>query len=258
MMSDSDKKKYKTNYLSQVICQLTFPKQDTITDEVLKSYKDSLGKAYSTLSTIRQRGIIIEGDGSAIKSHEEDNVLWQIESSYASHVITITNESFAITYAKYIKFRDYKGTVADAQRLFFETVKCIETINRVGLRYVNQVAPKKLDNGWQQYINPKLTASLDFVDPTLLRRSMHTMFIQHDEDVKVNFNYGLFNEYFPAPISKDEFILDFDAFTDSPRKFEECASLLEGFNKVIAIYFERSITDDLREEMGVIEDGTEA
>jgi len=84
------------------------------------------------------------------------------------------------------------------------------------------------------------------------------MFIQHDEDVKVNFNYGLFNEYFPAPISKDEFILDFDAFTDSPRKFEECASLLEGFNKVIAIYFERSITDDLREEMGVIEDGTEA
>ncbi len=82
---------------------------------------------------------------------------------------------------------------------------------------------------------------------------MHAMFIQHTDDIKVNFNYGIFNEYFPSPIIKNEFILDIDAYTDSPKKYEECRNLIEELNTVIAIYFERSITEDLRKLMGVIE-----
>lgn len=253
-MASAEKKKYRKNYLVQVICQLTFDKNDAISEETLKTYKNSLGEGYAELSTIRQQGIIIEGNGSELKSHTEDNHLWQIESIDKSHQITITNQSFAITYSKYVIFRDYIEVVNAAQSAFFAQFSGIVQLNRTGLRYINQVAPPSLEQGWGQYITDKLTASLGFVEPGKLRRSMQTMSIQHDEDIKINFNFGIFNEFFPAPVIKNEFILDFDAFTDSAHSFEDCRGLIEKFNTAIAIYFEDSITNDLRSEMGVIDD----
>ena len=255
-MPDPNKKKYKKNYLNHVICQLTFVKTEVISEEPLKLYKGSLGDDYAELATIRQRGVIIESSGSQLKSRTEDSNLWQIESKDKTHTITITLKSFSITYRNYVKFRDYIEIVTKAQRLFFAQFDDISIINRVGLRYVNQIKPPKLEKGWGQYIDGSLTASFDFVDSHMLRRSMHSMSIQHDDDTKVNFKYGLFNEYFPAPIVDDEFILDIDAYTDSPQKFEDCRNLIQNFNKIIAIYFERSITDELRNEMRVIEDAT--
>lgn len=252
-MPKSEKKKYKRNFLSQVICQLTFSSHEQISEDTLKTFKTSLGDEYSELSIIKQQGIIIENDGSQIISHAEDSYLWKIESTDKTHAITITHESFAITHTSYTKFRDYIQVVTRAQKLFFEQFSGVVAINRTGLRYINQIVVDELTDGWQQYINKQLTAAFDFVESSKLRRSMHSLSLQHDDDTKVNINYGLFNEYFPAAIVNNEFILDIDTYIDVPQKFDECVEHIERFNKVIAVYFEQSITDELRNIMGVIE-----
>ncbi len=253
-MTEPAKKKYKNNFLIQVICQLRFASDGSITEEALVAYKKALGADYGELATIKQQGIIIENTGSEVKSHTEDSNVWQIESTDKSHVITVTPESLALMHTSYTKFREYVETVKKVHELFFGQFTSINEVSRLGLRYVNKIAPKGLEHGWSEYIAPELTAALDFVDPSKLRRSMHSMSIQHDKDIKLNFNYGIFNEYFPAPVTQNEFILDIDAFTDSPFELEVSDQLIEKFNTVIAVYFEKSISDPLRSEMEVIED----
>ncbi len=252
-----EKKKYRNNYLSRVICQIKFAKNTSINDKSLDDYLKALGDEYSELANVKQQGIIIESSGSDLKTQTENTDLWEIQSSDKKHAITITQESLAITFIEYIKFRDYMVIVDKAVKLFLEKFEDIEGFQRIGLRYINQVTPDSLEEGWSHYINPKLTAMLDFVELDKTRRSMHTTVIQHDEDTKVSFNFGIFNEFFPAPIKKNEFILDLDAFIDSTTELDKFSEIIEKFNACIAIYFEQSITDELRNKMGVIEDGTD-
>jgi uncharacterized protein (TIGR04255 family) len=108
-----------------------------------------------------------------------------------------------------------------------------------------------------EYIDSRLTEVLDFVESAQLRRSMHSMVIAHDDETQINFNFGIFNQYFPAPITDREFILDLDAYTPFAIEAGDCDRMVEKFNQVIAIYFEASITEKLREEMGVLGEETE-
>jgi uncharacterized protein (TIGR04255 family) len=250
----SEKKKYKANYLSQVICQLNYASVDGINDTSMKAYKELLGKDYGELAGVTRQGIIIQNDGSGIHTEIENSTLWQIESVDKTHTITIGHDNLAITFNQYTHFRDYIEIVAKSQDLFFELFPALQQIDRLGLRYINQVKPDGSGVTWKDYINTQLTEVLGFVSADKIRRSMHSMVIEHDEETRVNFNFGIFNQYFPAPIVEDEFILDLDSYTSAAVKPNECRHLIEKFNTAIAIYFEMSITDKLRNKMGVIDD----
>ena len=257
-MTEPEKKKYRTNYLTQVVCQLNFAAIDSINDGSMKAYKDSLGEEYAELANVTQKGIIVQNDGSDLHTEFEDKTIWQIESSDKTHTITVAQESLAITFMKYEKFRSYFEIISKVHSLFFEQFTAIQQIDRLGLRYVNQIKLPEKNINWADYINPMLTASLGFVETEKIRRSMQSMVIDYDDETRINYNFGIFNQYFPAAIVENEFILDLDAYTSSAQKPSECPRLLQQFNKTIAIYFELSITDKLREVMEVIEDESES
>ncbi len=73
------------------------------------------------------------------------------------------------------------------------------------------------------------------------------------DDYKMNFNFGLHNSEFPAKISRKEFILDFDFYTEYVER-DKIFPMLREFNKESAIMFERCIKDDLRKHMEVIDE----
>ena len=73
------------------------------------------------------------------------------------------------------------------------------------------------------------------------------------DDYRVNFNYGMFNSEFPAKISRKEFILDFDFYTEYVEQ-ETIIPLIKKFNKEAAIMFEKCIKDGLRKKMGEIDE----
>jgi uncharacterized protein (TIGR04255 family) len=251
-MPEIEKKKYKKNYLSQVVCQLNFAALEAVNDTSMKAYKESLGNGYAELSTVMQKGIVIQNDGTDLHTEVEDKNMWQIESSDKSHTIVISKETLTINFTHYEGFRQYIEIVEKAHELFFGVFQDLQQINRLGLRYINQIKIEQTDVNWAEYIDSKLTESLKFVDYDKIRRSMHSLVIEHDDETRINFNYGIFNQYFPAPVIDNEFIIDFDAYASSAVKASECRKLIEKFNTIIAIYFEKSITDKLREKMEII------
>lgn len=249
--SSSKTKTYKKNFLTQVIYKLNFIPDESITEEGLKTYKKSLGDNYSTLSNIVQQGLLIQGDPSGITTEQNESMVWRIESKDDTHIIEVEKNSFAIVVKNYQHFKDMRIIVENAQSLFIKQFKEIKDVQRLGLRYIDQIKVDKKNVNWADYINSKLTAHLDFADRDTLRRSMHTMVIAYDDETQINLNYGIFNNYFPAPIIDEEFILDFDAYTTFSVQIGDTLTILDKFNTVLTDLFEQSITDKLREIMEV-------
>jgi uncharacterized protein (TIGR04255 family) len=132
----------------------------------------------------------------------------------------------------------------------------VKIINRIGLRYINQVKPtdnsKPLD--WSQYINQHLIGGLSFATETDegLARSFSQQVYRRDE-YELTFSYGIWNDDFPNPIVAKRFILDFDCSSSVPREKTDITlrSEIATYNALIEKHFEASITDKLREELGV-------
>jgi uncharacterized protein (TIGR04255 family) len=253
-MSVPPKKKYQKNYLTQIIFQLQYNPNEKVNTVTMKRFKELLGAAYSKLETVAQRGAIIQNDGTDFKVEKEEKSVWRVVSNDKSHVIDVSTDSFAVSYTTYLTYREYGPVIANVQSKFIEAIEGLETANRIGLRYINTIIPNSKVDNWDEYINPKLASSLGLVEKSKLRRSMHSMVFQEDDETSINLNFGIFNKYFPAPIVDNEFIIDIDAFYPGEINTKDCDRLLKHYNKQIAIYFETSITDKLREEMGVIDE----
>jgi len=74
-------------------------------------------------------------------------------------------------------------------------------------------------------------------------------------DLFLTYQYGLYNADFPAPIRKRNFVLDFDAYCQGPQNFDDIRRNIDLFHDKIQDLFERSITDKLRNKMGINTDG---
>jgi uncharacterized protein (TIGR04255 family) len=251
-MIDKGKKKYKVNYLSEVIFQIRFAEQKDINVETIKEYKRSLGASYSDLSDVVQQGIIIHNDGSEFSTENEDVHTWQIESKDKVHTVIIEKNSLAVVFKQYVNFKKYSELVGNTLDNFKKAFPNIKYVDRLGLRYVNKIRPKDKTKKWDELLNKELVGSLKFVKVEKVRRSMSSIVISHDDETMVTINSGLFNQYYPSPIIDHEFILDIDAFSPSPVKIDDVMELTSKFNTTIAVYFECSITDDLRLMMEVI------
>lgn len=142
-------------------------------------------------------------------------------------------------------------------KLIFETLADlypIKIINRVGLRYINQI---KIESGdpidWNGLIHPSLfSVQREFISrENGLLRSMHYLELK-EEGYNLKFQFGLFNSEYPNPISRKEFVLDYDCSTNEEIDISRIFVKANEFNKKIHEWFEKSIQDGLRDIMGVV------
>lgn len=256
MNEDGVKRKYRKNFLEKVLYKADFEKCLDISTVSIKKYKTALGNEYDPLSEIEQQGFTVQGDSSGVKTEPKTEVHWKIESKQNSHYLEIDDSSFAIVFTKYVKFADYISIVATLHNEFFSVFPNIQSLNRIGLRYINNIKiPSPVFSKWSDYINPHLATSFEFYkeNPSILRRSMHIDAVEHDDETRLNINYGLFNSYFPAPMVDNSFILDIDVFSAYQVSPKDGVKILTDFNKVVAIYFEKSVTEKLRQLMEVVD-----
>ena len=133
-------------------------------------------------------------------------------------------------------------------------------INRIGLRYVDQIEIAKEGTTrtswasfWNKYIDSKLIQSLAFADDDKqIARQMNSIEMNY-ERFMLRFQYGIYNADYPAPNKKHSFIIDTDVYSAGLYDGDECNSLLDIFHEKASMWFEKSIKDALRKKMEVIE-----
>lgn len=239
-------KKYKRNYLSDVIFKIDFPVILELTENPPRQFQNKIINDFPILEPIKQ--IDIE-----IKRQETTQVLstlWKFKNEDNSNLIELKINSLAVIQKKYTDYQDFKKLINIANKAIFD-IYPITKINRLGLRYINQInleEPKFFE--WEDYINNSLLGGLKFIKiKNKIRRIMQSIRITPEEDIILNLVSGIFNSTYPGKIVKKEFILDYDCFTKIQFDKETLEKKVDKFHKIIVKYFKKSITDKFRKKL---------
>ncbi|MFA4861304.1 TIGR04255 family protein [Methanoregula sp.] len=248
--------KYPKNYLDNVIVRIDFasPLED-LRDNIPEELNQTILKSFPILEPKE----IFEGGFEFKISKEQQSVDNIDKEKYQDWVyfgknrekeVHISVKFFSVSYHNYQSFEELRTDFLNISKTLFTRSPSLG-IKRLGLRYINKIFIKERNpTVWDKYIDKKLLCIFGIIEnKNLISRAFQTL-IFNEDDVRVTFQYGIFNSDFPAIIHKKEFILDFDAaHNELIENFSELEKKLERCRKPIVRMFENSITEALRRKM---------
>lgn len=246
-----DKREYKTNFLTNVIFRVDFPKILELSEKAPSEFQKKINDTFPILEEIKAHRLDFE-----VKSSEEDISLkqekataWQFSNKEKTKKIFLDPEFVYIEYTKYTSFEEF---FTDIKFVFgtFTDLYPIKIAKRIGLRYINQI---KIPAGdpfkWSGLIHENLLSTTEFVTKKdNIVRSMHLLQLR-EETNNLLFQFGFFNSEYPNPIARKEFALDYDCSTDKETEISEIYAKANEFHKLIGNHFEKSILEGLRTMM---------
>jgi uncharacterized protein (TIGR04255 family) len=242
-------KKYVTNFLTNVIVRVDFPNNllvedrlpPEVTKTILKSFplsepKKILGKEFKITS---EKDIKLD-------TNEFKRVEWHFFGKNREKTLVLAPETLFISYNEYSSFEVMKSEFMDVISKIFECFQDVQ-INRIGLRYINEIEVNKpVPIDWALYVDEKLLSIFDICeDRSKLARGFSNLVLNFG-DMMLSFNYGMHNPDMPAPIKKEIFILDYDAYYMGFIEQNELEKNLIKFHNKIEEMFEKNIRDGLR------------
>lgn len=248
--------KYPKNFLDKVIVRIDFASPlEELRDNIPSDLNQTILKCFPILEPkeIVEGGFEFEFSKEKSRFDQVDKEKYQEWIYFGKNrekELHINVKFFSITYHKYQSFEELRRDFHNISKLLF-TISSSFGIKRLGLRYINKIfinEPEPTD--WGKYLDNKLLCSFDIVDnKKTISRAFNTL-VFNEDNVRITFQFGVFNADFPAVIHKKEFILDFDAACNGLiDSFHELEKNLENCRKPIKITFERHITDELRGKM---------
>ena len=189
---------------------------------------------------------------------------------------TLSKEKQTVDKVEYDEYRYYDGTMNNCvcfssdtvffevkshfsyeklQKQFSEIFKIlgskykIESFNRIGLRYVNEIEGFK-----EEYFSKELLINQSFLKNLIGKSksfeealSLGRMGLKND-NTTTNFVYGKPNKNYPAKQTDQIFLLDYDSFATGVHK-DDLLDIIDKLHQNIINLFEASIADVLRKEM---------
>ncbi len=241
---------YKKNFLKKVICRIDF---DQIVLNKVQDFHKKINKFFPIVEEEKGEEGMINFDMKTkeVKQITNQIVTWNFYNKSRNKKIKI-HPTFL--YLEYDSYKDSKELIKDIDSiLIFVKEFEIKTINRMGLRYINEIPNNDQDIlNWGRYINDDIIGSLKFIkdNSKTISRSMGQIVIKEDFG-DINLSFGLWNSNFPNEISEKLFVLDFDAYSKYPLGLgdSDIKEIIKGYNQKIETLFESLIKEELRKIM---------
>ena len=242
----SPNRTYKKNFLDNVIVRVDFQKIDL-------DFLESFHKEIKDVFPFQEKNEVLNSMIVALNQKGPETTtrsVWIFHNARKTKKIQISFDHFLIQYKRYVNKEEL---LSDIDTLFtkFLGYSKIQTVDRIGLRYTNEINLNKIRAkfSWDKYISKELTGSLSFVDNTeaKLARAFSTLTLKFDE-ADMTFNYGLWNNDFPSESVRKEFTLDYDCHSRFPINIidKPLRGFIEKYNEYISDLFELSITAAFR------------
>lgn len=240
---------YKKNFITEAIAKVEFLNPIIELDQTLpKEFSDSIVNLFpiAELKEISNNNVTITNSG--VQNNIDKGIEWSFWNKDRSKRISLSKNVLLLVqnrYASYDNFADEFLTAFNALCSIYKDL----IFRRFGLRYVNNIKLAESEPlNWDNYINDKLTASINIPDDSShISRTFHNLEMNY-ENFNLRFNFGIHNPDYPAIIKQKVFILDMDAYHNGLQNKEDVISSLPEFHSKIQELFEFSIKDGLREK----------
>lgn len=245
--------KYKRTFLDQVISRLDFATELLGVEESLPSQVAEI--AVKRFPIVEPKGftagkIKITKKGGVSGEDIATGKVWYYHGKNREKTLCIGPGWMFVVYTKYESFEAFKSDFLEVVDTLFKCYGQDVVVKRFGLRYINKV---HLDEGaptnWDKYLDPNLLQIFKVAeDKTKICRAFHNLELNYN-DMNLRFQYGMHNPDYPAPIRSKDFTLDFDAYYQGLQNKDEIENNIVRFHNEIKLFFEKFITEELREVM---------
>lgn len=242
---------YKKNHLQEVVARIDFSApikelNEAVLPENVQKVIKSRYPIFEPSKGLIQDFVFNE---QGVEAKQKEFQQWVYHGENREKTITVAQDFITVSIKQYSDYDEFKLDVIEP----IEEISKIDlniSIKRTGLRYVN-VFPSK-SQSYEEIatkFHPMIAAPFSNIEDVdrLSRMVGITEYIQ--DEVKCRVRSGIFNPDFPAKIKNREFILDIDAFIDTPHRFSNINELFDSLHVVIQGKFEALILDGLRGEL---------
>lgn len=250
--------KYKNSFISQVICRIDFleviPTEEifdtTIISEITRNFTR---KEMDQIIKFNFMNVNAQANHSSptVSGTSIDGVQQTYTTTDGKNKIILSNKFFIAEFNNYQTFDDFMDKIKNIITTIYQ--KRVITAERTGFRFINLFDSEKMKISKNMFIPAVANALVPIITPDdeelVPIRSMH-LSEYRSENLNINFRFGLYNKTFPGKITSNDFVLDFDCFTN--QGFQTAGDLLrcvEFGHEKIQYLFENSITAKLRAVM---------
>lgn len=238
---------YPRNFITQVIAQVHFQPILKLKNESPDVFQEAIIDQFPRFE--RKEAIDIDfsikPEGS-FPSFPEKISIWEFinkEIKEQADQISLNYKVISFSSNKYISFESFFSKVELMYNNFYKIYRP-GIINRIGLRFINEIKLKGNPLDWDGYINNNLYCSIKTFSDLSISRAMSQVHINLD-DHKIIFQFGIYNSEYPNTISQREFILDYDCSSKGECEPEEVLTKLMIFYEDIKSLFKLSRGDKL-------------
>lgn len=235
---------YPRNFITQVIAQVNFQPILKLKNETPDDFQETIREQFPRIE--RKESIDIElliKPGGGLPSLPEKLSTWEFINKEQTDKISLNYKVINFSSKEY-KSHDLFFSKVELMYNNFYKIYRPGLINRMGLRFTNEIKLKGNPLDWDGYINNNLYCSIKAFPDLPISRVMSQLHINYG-DHKIIFQFGIYNSEYPNPISQREFILDYDCSNNEECEPEGVLTKLELFYEDIKSLFKLSRGDKL-------------
>jgi uncharacterized protein (TIGR04255 family) len=242
---------YRSPRLKLVVCQVKFPVLLNFEQPgLLGAFQEAVADVYPRPQLEQQVGLTLSPAGAAPIPPTQ---LWRFRDPDEVWSLVLARDFLSLETTAYTRFEDFHERLQRA----LEALERLPVTyrERLGVRYINEFRHQEAasPSAWRGYLNNEL---LGMVGGEVLGEDV----IHAVEDIRVRQEDGVLalrHGYVgPEPTGDDpHYLLDLDYFDETGRPFDRQQTLdqVDAFHRRIHDVFELSITDSMRELLGVEE-----
>lgn len=249
---------YKNSFISQVICRVDFLEmlsndevfEPSVISEITKNFTRKEMDQVIKFNFMNVNAPLNQSIPT-VSGQTFDGIQLTYTSSDGKNKLILSNKFLIAEFNSYRTFEDFKNKIKNIISAIYRKRKI--TTERTGLRFINLFDSDKMKINKNMFVPsvasaliPIITSDIEELIPI---RSMH-LTEYRIENLNINFRFGLYNKAFPNRIASNDFVLDFDCFTNEGfQSSEDILRCVESGHDSIQYLFENSITDKLRAVM---------
>ena len=242
---------YKKNYLVDVIARIDFlDEAKCLSAKILPaSVQSAIQSRYEIYEPTTARIQKVAFTNDVVSTQDEEFQQWTYHGSEREKTINLSKMNVDISLKRYENYNQFRLDVLDPITSIQDS-EADSYVARTGLRFINIFSGLLSSTSEiKDYFSPMLSGQFDslFEQEKCSRSILITEYL-HGE-IKLRMQTGIYNPDYPAKIKKLDFIVDIDAFIDTPHSFNDVGKLVDNLHQSIQMHFEASITPKMREKL---------
>ncbi|WP_082631067.1 TIGR04255 family protein [Roseovarius atlanticus] len=240
---------YNRNPLSEVVCQLRFPRLFLLDRQVPAEFQSALGREFPVVDS-REEFRLSFSEGSQNPTPTTRRLIYDFSTTDDEFTVSLCSDFLAIKTYKYVRWERFQSVLNLAMKALLSNYEVVH-FKRIGLRYVNIIDRDELglkDETWSNLLRTRalgLLADQDIPINDVTEQATTTVIKLNEGKVAVRTGLSFVNNE-----EKPQFIVDSDFFFEEQVEgAEDAIRILGSYNRAAGNVFRWFITDRLHNHL---------